>query len=81
MSAKGSVLKRVRQSRKSNLKNRSYKSAIKTAMKKAISNPDNKEVSETYKKEAVSVIDKASNKGIIHKNKAARYKSRIMKNK
>tara|TARA_Y100001970_G_scaffold207827_1_gene253251 strand:- start:165 stop:410 length:246 start_codon:yes stop_codon:yes gene_type:complete len=81
MSAKGSVLKRVRQSRKSNLKNRSYKSAIKTAMKKAISNSDNKEVSETYKKEAVSVIDKASNKGIIHKNKAARYKSRIMKNK
>ena len=80
MSAKGSVLKRVRQSRKANLKNRSYKSAIKTAMKKII-NSDKKETSDTYTKEAVSIIDKASNKGIIHKNKASRYKSRIMKNK
>tara|TARA_Y100000590_G_C15553136_1_gene951716 strand:+ start:646 stop:891 length:246 start_codon:yes stop_codon:yes gene_type:complete len=81
MSAKGSVLKRVRQSIKANLKNRSYKSAIKTAVKKAMSNSDNKELSESYTKEAVSIIDKASNKGIIHKNKAARYKSRLMKTK
>ena len=81
MSAKGSVLKRVRQSIKANLKNRSYKSAIKTAVKKAMSNSDNKEFSEGYTKEAISIIDKASNKGIIHKNKAARYKSRLMKTK
>ncbi len=81
MSAKGSVLKRVRQSIKANLKNRSYKSAIKTAVKKAMSNSDNNELSESYTKEAISIIDKASNKGIIHKNKAARYKSRLMKTK
>ena len=37
MSAKGSELKRVRQSRKSNLRNRHYKSQMNTAIKKFLS--------------------------------------------
>ena len=43
MSAKGSELKRVRQTRKANLRNKSYKSAIKTAIKKVISSTDKAE--------------------------------------
>ncbi len=79
MSAKGSELKRVRQSRKANLKNKSYKSAIKTAIKKSQSNSGKSD--DLDLKSAISIIDKAANKRIIHKNKAARYKSRIMKKK
>ena len=79
MSAKGSELKRVRQSRKANLKNKSYKSAIKTAIKKFQSNSGKSD--DVDLKSAISIIDKAANKRIIHKNKAARYKSRIVKKK
>ena len=79
MSAKGSELKRVRQSRKANLKNKSYKSAIKTEIKKSQSSSGKSD--DLDLKSAISIIDKAANKRIIHKNKAARYKSRIMKKK
>ena len=81
MSAKGSELKRVRQAKKANLKNKSYKSAIKTLMKKSQSTSDKSDDFEVNIKAAVSIIDKASNKKIIHKNKAARYKSKLMKNR
>ena len=81
MSAKGSELKRVRQAKNANLKNKSYKSAIKTLMKKSQSTSDKSDDFEVNIKAAVSIIDKASNKKIIHKNKAARYKSKLMKNK
>ena len=81
MSAKGSELKRVRQAKKANLKNKGYKSAIKTLMKKSQSTSDKSDDFEVNIKAAVSIIDKASNKKIIHKNKAARYKSKLMKNR
>ena len=48
-------------------------------MKKVLSSTEKTENIESLTKEAVSIIDKASKKGIIHSNKAARYKSRIMK--
>ena len=79
MSAKGSELKRVRQGKKANLRNKSVKSAIKTAVKKVASSTDKTKDIDSHIKTAVSIIDRASNKGVIHKNKAARYKSRIMK--
>jgi len=73
-----SVLKRVRQAEKRRLKNKHYKSLIKTMIKKVKSAQTKEEAEELYKK-AVSVIDKVASKGIIHKNNAARKKSRLAK--
>ena len=76
MSAKGTVLKRVRQSRKANNKNRHYKSMMRTAVKTIMEVTDKKD-SEDKLRDAISVIDKVKSKGIIHKNTASRQKSRI----
>ena len=76
MSAKGTVLKRVRQSRKSNSKNRHYKSMMKTAVKSVMEITDKKEAGDKLKN-AISVIDRVKGKGVIHKNTASRQKSRI----
>ena len=78
MSAKGSTLKRVRQSRKANDYNNHYKSMMKTSIKKALSASSKKDA-ETLKDEAFKVIDKVASKGVIHKDKAANQKSRISK--
>tara|TARA_Y100000996_G_C22420861_1_gene601373 strand:+ start:418 stop:669 length:252 start_codon:yes stop_codon:yes gene_type:complete len=78
MSAKGSELKRVRQSIKSNLTNRAYKSQVNTLIKKVLAETKKKDA-ETSLKEAVKLIDKVASKGIIHKNKAANKKSSLYK--
>ena len=78
MSAKGSELKRVRQSRKANLYNNHYKSMMKTHIKKVLKSTS-KEKASTLKNEAFKVIDKVASKGIIHKNKASNQKSRLSK--
>ena len=78
MSAKGSELKRVRQSIKSNLTNRAYKSQINTLIKKVLAETKKKDA-ESSLKEAVKLIDKVASKGIIHKNKAANKKSSLYK--
>ena len=76
MSAKGSVLKRVRQSTKANSRNRHYKSMMKTAIKEVLQITEKGNVEDKLEK-AISVIDKVKGKGIIHKNTASRQKSRI----
>ena len=76
MSAKGTVLKRVRQSIKANARNKNYKSAMKTAVKKVL-NEENKEKASEMANKAFSIIDKTAAKGAIHKNKAANQKSKI----
>ena len=78
MSAKGTVLKRVRQSRKANERNKNYKSAMKTAIKKVLNETDKNNASKLADK-AFSTIDKIASKGVIHKNKAANQKSRVSK--
>ena len=78
MSAKGSELKRVRQAKKSRIRNKSLISKVNTASKKVFA---------TTKKEdglkelniAVKTIDKIASKKIIHKNKAANKKSSLYK--
>jgi small subunit ribosomal protein S20 len=65
-----SAKKRLRQSAKRTLRNQIAKTRIKTETKKAIAGETNL---------AVSVIDRAASKGIIHKNAAARKKSRLAK--
>jgi len=52
---------------------------MRTSLKKvvyAIENGDKEAAAEAYK-EAVPVIDRMANKGLIHANKAARHKSRL----
>ena len=73
--------KRVRQSVTRRERNVALKSKLRTFVKnvvKAIDSEDKSVASENYKK-AVPVIDASVSKGIIHKNKAARYKSRLNK--
>mgnify|MGYP001361732318 FL=1 len=78
MSAKGTVLKRVRQSRKANAKNKHYKSVVKSVTKKVL-NENKKDEAVKIADSAFSAIDKVASKGIIHKNKAANQKARISK--
>ena len=71
--------KRARQSEKSRQLNASHRSMMRTSIKKvvnAISKGDKAEAETAYKA-AVPVIDNMARKGIIHKNKAARHKSRM----
>ena len=76
-----SVIKDVKRSRVRQLRNRAAKSVIKTYIKKAntaITSGPAEEMTASVSK-TVSVIDKAWKRGIIHKNAAARRKSRLMK--
>lgn len=76
-----SMIKDVKKSRERHARNVAVKSKIKTFTKKAKTAIQTGEV-ETIQKaivEATSVIDKAAEKGIIHKNAAARRKSRLMR--
>ena len=73
--------KRVRQNARRNEINRSNRSKLRTSIKKlrtAVAGSD-KSGSTELLMPTVSLIDKAVNKGIIHKNTAARYKSRLTK--
>ena len=60
--------------------NRTVRSSTRTAVKKAISavNSGDAEAQATVGR-AVSALDKAASKGIVHRNNAARRKSRLMK--
>ena len=77
MGATGSELKRVRQSRKSNLRNRHYKSMMRTAIKNVLG-AEKKDASDLLTK-AISTIDRVCTKGVIHSNNAARHKSKLAK--
>ena len=74
-----SAKKRARQSEKLRLHNASQRSMLRTYLKKVTSaiEAKDKETAQTAYKDAVPVIDSAVSKGLIHKNKAARYKSRL----
>jgi small subunit ribosomal protein S20 len=71
--------KRARQAEKHRQHNASQKSAMRTKVKGIIAAIDagNKEEATEAFKQAVPVIDRAANNGLIHKNKAARHKSRL----
>ena len=71
--------KRARQAEKRRSHNASLRSLVRTNIKHvvaAIRSGDAERAREAYKK-AVPVIDRMADKGIIHKNKAARHKSRL----
>lgn len=71
--------KRARQGETRRRHNASFKSMVRTCVKKveaSVDEGDQAQASAAYK-EAVPVIDRMADKGIIHKNKAARLKSRL----
>jgi small subunit ribosomal protein S20 len=71
--------KRVRQSEKRRVINRSNRTKVRTYIKKlraALESGNGADV-QIVLPETISVIDKAVQKGVMHKNAAARYKSRL----
>ncbi len=74
--------KRMRQEQKRRLHNRSVKSIVKTQVTKArqaIITDVDVEIAADAVRAAVSDLDRAAKKGVIHPNNAARRKSRLMK--
>ncbi|RCK76928.1 MAG: SSU ribosomal protein S20p [Anaerolineae bacterium] len=76
-----SQIKRIRQNEKRRLRNRYFKGRARTFVKKARLSIQKGSLEEAIEatRLAVSALDKAAEKGILHKNNAARRKSRLMK--
>ena len=75
-----SAIKRVKVAERNRLKNRSWRSSIRSAKTEvAASTSKNKEDAQTALNNAYKVIDMAVAKGILHKNAAARRKSGLAK--
>ncbi|MFQ6793914.1 30S ribosomal protein S20 [Thomasclavelia sp.] len=74
-------IKRYKNDNLKRAKNRSYKSALKTAIKKVITEVEagNKEAAVAAYNVAASKLDASVSKGIHHKNYASRQKSRLAK--
>lgn len=79
-----SAIKRVKIAERNRLYNKSYKSAIHTLMKKVFTAADALAAGETSVEQldaavsaAVSKIDKAACKGVLHRNTADRRKARL----
>ena len=76
-----SALKRIRSSEKKRQRNRIIRSRSRSGVKKArvaIDGGDMEQAREATR-EAIRELDKAASRGVIHKNNAARRKSRLMK--
>jgi small subunit ribosomal protein S20 len=74
-----SALKRARQTAKRSATNRANTSRLRGALRElreTIAKGDKSAAEKTYR-ETVSALDKAIQKGVLHKNTAARYKSRL----
>ncbi|MDH5190301.1 MAG: 30S ribosomal protein S20 [Gammaproteobacteria bacterium] len=71
--------KRARQATKRRANNMSLRSHMRTAIKNVLKAIDagNKDTAQNAYKSALPVIDSMVNKGLIHKNKASRHKSRL----
>ena len=75
-----SAIKRLRSAERRRLRNRVYRGRARTAIKKARRFMDEGRLEEAREAARVAVValDKAAQKGIIHKNNAARRKARLM---
>lgn len=74
-----SQIKRNKQNEKRRVRNKAVRSELKTRGKTAVAVAEQGEDTTEAAREAVKRIDKAAAKGVIHKNKAARDKSRLVK--
>lgn len=68
-----SAKKNMRKARAATIRNRAQRAALRTALKKAKAPTATAE----ERARAVSLLDRAARKGIIHANSAARHKSRL----
>ena len=73
-----SAKKAMRQSRRHAVVNRAQRSALRTALKRVRGATTKDEATQAYAA-AVRLLDRAARKGLIHKNNAARSKSRLAK--
>ncbi len=73
-----SAAKRVEVTRKNTLQNTPVKTGVKTSVRKFIE-AETKESAAVAFQQATVLIDKAAAKGVLHKNTAARKKSRLAK--
>jgi small subunit ribosomal protein S20 len=71
-----SQIKRNRQNEKARLRNKAVRSELKTRVKSALGAAGTENEADALR-QAVKRIDKAAAKGVIHKNAAARKKSRL----
>jgi small subunit ribosomal protein S20 len=74
-----SALKAHRQSVKNQQRNRQFRSRLRSALKNVRTAIDGNDLpaAKSALKDTISLIDKMAGKGIIHRNAAARYKSRL----
>jgi len=74
-----SARKRARQSEKRRAHNASQRSMVRSLIKKVVKAVEAKDktAAETAYREMVPVLDRYATRGLIHKNKAARHKSRL----
>jgi small subunit ribosomal protein S20 len=68
-----SAKKNMRKTRAATIRNRAQRSALRTALKKAQAPT----ATPAEKKTAVTLLDRAARKGLIHRNSAARHKSAL----
>lgn len=75
-----SALKRIRSGERKRQRNKPVRTALKTHISKAQREIVGRDIEEAGSAvvHAISALDKAANKGIIHRNQAARRKSRLM---
>jgi small subunit ribosomal protein S20 len=75
-----SAEKRIRVAERKRQRNRPYRTAARTFVKKAEAaiRAGDPEIAATAVGDAISMLDRVAGKGIIHKNNAARRKSRLM---
>ena len=71
--------KRAIQAEKQRARNASLKTTFRTAVKKTVKaiNAGDQKTAQDIFKEAVKIMDRIADKGVFHKNKAARHKSRL----
>ena len=76
-----SAIKRNKQNEKRRQRNRIFRGRARTSVKNArdVISGENLEEARAATLQAISALDKAAEKGILHKNNAARRKSRLMK--
>ena len=75
-----SARKRIRVSEQKRLRNRPYRTAARTFVKKAelAIRAGDQDAASTAVGDAISMLDRVASKGVIHRNNAARRKSRLM---
>ena len=76
-----SAIKRNKQNEKRRVRNRIVRGRARTSVKKALTGIESGNIEEARSATlvAISALDRAAQKGVIHKNNAARRKSRLMR--